>query len=192
MIGQIYFIVTLIGGSIGQIIYKNMADDKSIEALQTCCTENHNRQLSLENKVNKLTKEVKSLKEWTIFKNSEYRLGREEVSWDVAQTKCMADDAKLVEIESYEEDNFVRALATELTTTVWLGGTDVGTEGRWVWQSSRFPFTYSAWNTAKGQPNNYNDQDCLCLYRPYNLTWCDEKCETRYQYICEREIIPDL
>lgn len=75
--------------------------------------------------------------------------------------------------------------------TVWLGGTDVGTEGRWVWGSDRSLFTYSAWNRAKGQPNNYNNQDCLSLYRPYNLTWCDEKCETRYQYICEKEIAQD-
>lgn len=30
----------------------------------------------------------------------------------------MADDGKLVEIESYAEDNFVRALAMELTSKI--------------------------------------------------------------------------
>lgn len=82
-------------------------------------------------------------------------------------------------------------ILTLYVETVWLGGTDVGTEGRWVWGSDISPFTYSAWNRAKGQPNNYNNQDCLSLYRPYNLTWCDEKCETRYQYICEKGIAQD-
>lgn len=123
--------------------------------------------------------------------NSEYWLGRDEVTWDEAKLNCMTEDAKLVEIGSYAEDIFVRTLAKKLTKTVWLGGTDVGTEGRWVWQSDRSPFTYSAWNIAKGQPNNYNNQDCLSLYRPYNLTWCDEKCVTRYQYICEKENFQD-
>nr|XP_011420026.2 perlucin-like protein [Crassostrea gigas] len=191
MMYVILFIITLIGENIGQIIYENMSEDKCNDAMQTCYKEFYKRELFLENQVNKLTKEVKSIKGWTTFMNSEYWLGRDEVTWDKAKLNCMAEDGKLVEIESYAEDNFVRALAMELTKTVWLGGTDVGTEGRWIWGSDRSPFTYSAWNRAKGQPNNYNNQDCLGLYRPYNLTWCDEKCETRYQYICEKEIAQD-
>lgn len=34
------------------------------------------------------------------------------------QLNCMAEDGKLVEIESYAEDNFVRALAMELTSKI--------------------------------------------------------------------------
>lgn len=32
-------------------------------------------------------------------------------------------------------------MLTTYVETVWLGGTDVGTEGRWVWGSDRSPFT---------------------------------------------------
>lgn len=187
MIYVILFVITCIVENIGQLIYERASDDKSIDAMQTCCKEFYKRQLFLENQVNNLTKEVKSLKGWTVFMNSEYWLGRDEVTWDEAKLNCMTEDAKLVEIGSYAEDIFVRTLAKKLTKTVWLGGTDVGTEGRWVWDSDRSPFTYSAWNIAKGQPNNYNNQNCLSLYRLYNLTWCDEKYETRFQYNCEKE-----
>lgn len=34
------------------------------------------------------------------------------------QLNCMAEDGKLVEIESYAEDTFVRALAMELTSKI--------------------------------------------------------------------------
>lgn len=83
---------------------------------------------------------------WIMFMNSEYSLGRDEVIWDEVkvtmnyvcclmhlkwkliknctyfilfpQINCIAEDTKLVEIESYAEDNFVRALAMELTSKI--------------------------------------------------------------------------
>uniref|UniRef100_K1R657 Lectoxin-Lio2 n=1 Tax=Magallana gigas TaxID=29159 RepID=K1R657_MAGGI len=155
---------------------------------EECMLSENERLLYLENQVNGLKKEVKYLKGWRSFMNSEYLLGREEVTWNDAKIICITEDAKLVEIESNAEDLFVRGLAMKLTKSVWLGGTDVGTEERWVWDSDRSPFTYSAW--YKGQPNNYLDnQDCLCLSRPFNTTWFDENCESKFQYICERKVI---
>lgn len=75
--------------------------------------------------------------------------------------------------------------------SVWLGGTDFGVEGRWVWESDRSAFTYSAWNTAKGQPNDYFKQNCLTLSLNNNLTWFDQNCVITYQYICERIFFPN-
>nr|XP_011440035.2 perlucin-like protein [Crassostrea gigas] len=131
-------------------------------------------------------KYYRSRAEWNSFMNSEYLLGLEAATWNNAQLDCSVRGAKLVEIESPEEDVYIRTLANNLTETVWLGGTDVAEEGKWVWQSTGTIFSYSAWNG--GQPNNYQNQDCLCLYRPYGLTWCDESCAASYQYICEREL----
>ncbi|XP_052692583.1 perlucin-like protein [Crassostrea angulata] len=187
----LFLVITMIGYSKGQPLYKETTNDRLCDTTRDSNEDLFKRLLYLENQVNGLKKEVKYLKGWISFMDSDYLLGREEVTWNYAQIICMKEDAKLVEIESNAEDLFVRGLAMKLTKTVWLGGTDVGTEGRWVWDSDRSPFTYSAWNRATGQPNNYNNQDCLSLYRPYNLTWCDEKCETRYQYICEKEITQD-
>nr|XP_034321542.1 perlucin-like protein [Crassostrea gigas] len=120
--------------------------------------------------------------------SSEYWLGLKEATWSDAAIDCLSKGAKLVEIESSAEDNFILTLAMELTRNVWLGGTDMTVEGKWVWQSTGTLFSYSAWDTARGQPNNYANQDCLSLYRPYGLTWCDECFGASYQYICEREI----
>ncbi|XP_052695769.1 perlucin-like protein [Crassostrea angulata] len=127
--------------------------------------------------------------EWATFMSSEYWLGLKEATWSDAAIDCLSKGAKLVEIESSAEDNFILTLAMELTRNVWLGGTDMTVEGKWVWQSTGTLFSYSAWDMARGQPNNYANQDCLSLYRPYGLTWCDESCGASYQYICEREII---
>lgn len=57
-------------------------------------------------------------------------------------------------------------------------------EGKWVWQSTGTLFSYSAWDMARGQPNNYANQDCLSLYRPYGLGF-----ESGYIYSVYRGII---
>ncbi|XP_052695698.1 perlucin-like protein [Crassostrea angulata] len=130
-------------------------------------------------------KYYRSKTKWNTFMNSEYLLGLEAVSWSTAQLDCIAKGSKLVEVESPEEDAFIRTLAINLTESVWLGGTDKDDEAKWVWHSTNLIFSYSAW--YGGQPNNYQNQDCLSLYRPYGLTWCDESCEASNQYICKRE-----
>eukprot|EP00105_Crassostrea_gigas_P040599 XP_019924747.1 PREDICTED: perlucin-like protein [Crassostrea gigas] len=124
--------------------------------------------------------------EWNFFMNSEYLLGLKAATWNNAQLDCSVKGAKLVEIESPEEDVYIRTLAHNLTENVWLGGTDVAEEGKWVWQSTGTIFSYSAWYVK--QPNNYQNQDCLCLFRPFGINWNDISCADRYQYICEREL----
>ncbi|XP_062619680.1 CD209 antigen-like protein C [Saccostrea cucullata] len=127
---------------------------------------------------------------WTRFGDSEYWLGKQKVKWSTAIEECEKIGAKLVEIESSSENNFVRMLAQKLTVSVWLGATDREVEGRWRWAHTNSLLTYSDWDVSHNQPNNYNNQDCLCLYVPYGRTWCDEPCDKRdYQYICERDAL---
>ncbi|XP_061162237.1 perlucin-like protein [Saccostrea echinata] len=127
---------------------------------------------------------------WTRFGDSEYWLGRQKVKWMTASEECEKLGAKLVEIESSSQNNFVRSLAKKLTASVWLGATDREVEGRWRWAHENTPLTFSDWDVSHNQPNNYNNQDCLCLFVPYGRTWCDEPCDKRdYQYICERDAL---
>ncbi|XP_065923076.1 perlucin-like [Magallana gigas] len=183
--------IMLICDSTGQPLYNNLGYEESVDNTLTCYAEFYSRELQLEKQIKKLTKEIDYLKDWTSFMNSEYWLGREVGTWNDAQASCKAVDSKLVEIESKAEDVFVRALAMKLTGSVWLGGTDFGVEGRWVWESDRSAFSYSAWNTAKGQPNGYFKQNCLTLSLNNNLTWFDQNCDMTYQYICERNFFPN-
>eukprot|EP00105_Crassostrea_gigas_P004701 XP_011418001.2 PREDICTED: perlucin-like protein [Crassostrea gigas] len=137
-------------------------------------------------------KYYRSRSEWNTFMNSEYLLGLKAATWNNAQLDCSVKGAKLVEIESPEEDAYIRSLANNLTESVWLGGTDLAEEGKWVWQSTSTLFSFSAWDTATGQPNNFdNNQHCLILYRPFGLAWNDRECSLPYQYICERELFTD-
>ncbi|XP_052692507.1 perlucin-like protein [Crassostrea angulata] len=132
-------------------------------------------------------KYYRSRSEWITFMNSEYLLGLKAQTWNNSQLNCSVKGAKLVEIESPEEDTYIRTLANNLTESVWLGGTDLAEEGKWVWQSTSTLFSFSAWPTR--QPNNLdNNQHCLSLYLPNGLTWNDRECSLQYQYICEREL----
>ncbi|XP_052692173.1 galactose-specific lectin nattectin-like [Crassostrea angulata] len=133
-------------------------------------------------------KYYRSRADWDTFMNSEYLLNDTVVTWSVAQTNCMIKGGKLAEIESPEENNYIMSLVMKLTENVWLGGTDQDKEGSWVWQSTKEPLSYKAWATGYGEPDDYNNQDCLCVYRPYGLNWSTCWCWILLQYICEREL----
>src|SRR5688572_20067145 len=47
------------------------------------------------------------------------------------------------------------------TTSVWIGGSDNGSEGNWYWANGE-PYTYSNWNT--GEPNNSGTEDYMMMY----------------------------
>lgn len=83
-------------------------------------------------------------------------------------------------------------ILTSYVETVWLRGTDVGTEGRWVWECDRSTFTYSAWDIAKGQPNNYDNQDCLSRLSSVQPNLVRREIRTRFQYNCEKENFQDI
>uniref|UniRef100_K1RFL0 C-type lectin domain-containing protein n=1 Tax=Magallana gigas TaxID=29159 RepID=K1RFL0_MAGGI len=53
--------------------------------------------------------------QWNFFMNSEYLLGLKAATWNNAQLDCSVKGAKLVEIESPEEDVYIRTLAHNLT-----------------------------------------------------------------------------
>nr|XP_034320345.1 galactose-specific lectin nattectin-like [Crassostrea gigas] len=123
--------------------------------------------------------------------NSEYLLNNTRASWSEAQANCTIKGGKLAEIESPEENNFIMSLVEKVSyETVWLGGTDQEEEGSWIWQTTKEPITYEAWNWAYayGQPDNARNSDCLCFYRPYGLYWSDGVCWVPCHYICEREL----
>uniref|UniRef100_A0A8W8NZ06 C-type lectin domain-containing protein n=1 Tax=Magallana gigas TaxID=29159 RepID=A0A8W8NZ06_MAGGI len=128
---------------------------------------------------------------WETFINSEYFVGLDAVTWNEAKGNCTIKGTQLVEVESSEENTFILTMAVKMTKSVWLGGTDHQVEGKWVWQSTNSELSYSAWEKISGQPNNLNNQDCLCLDRSLGFAWSDRECWYRYQYFCERELFTD-
>ncbi|VDI13097.1 Hypothetical predicted protein, partial [Mytilus galloprovincialis] len=75
-------------------------------------------------------------------------------------------------------------------TSIWLGGTDLKSEGTWVWNN------YSQEETEKliqpifrgpNQPNNYNNQDCLSFHKFLDgYAWDDGICEHLKAFMCEK------
>ena len=60
---------------------------------------------------------------------------------------------------------------------IWLGATDLTTEGTFIWESSGNLLTYKNW--AVGQPNDSGqNEDCIhmwCLFK--NGEWNDAPCD---------------
>jgi hypothetical protein len=66
-----------------------------------------------------------------------------------------------VSINTADEQDFINS--TFLTNggeyeSYWMGLTDSAQEGTFVWLDGH-PLTYSNWNLATGEPNNFNDED---------------------------------
>ena len=77
------------------------------------------------------------------------------------------------------------------TPTVYLGATDLETEGDWIWDFSRenMANTYSAW--ARKQPDNTNKREHYLAYVAFYGGWVDYVIDGGTanwpdHYICER------
>eukprot|EP00105_Crassostrea_gigas_P010135 XP_011425311.1 PREDICTED: perlucin [Crassostrea gigas] len=108
-------------------------------------------------------------------------------SWIDAGAFCRNANAKLVEIESADEDNFLRAhlLASHTSENFWIGGTDAMKEGNWVWMSTQDPLDYNGWNP--GEPNNGVGAACMAMANHEHYHWNDDFCTKSYDFICEKE-----
>ena len=60
---------------------------------------------------------------------------------------------------------------------MWIGASDVTSEGKWVWDNGAIPISpgYNNWNA--GEPNNYNDEDCMFYDFLEGFGWNDMNCQ---------------
>ncbi|KAK7475287.1 hypothetical protein BaRGS_00033434 [Batillaria attramentaria] len=125
---------------------------------------------------------------WVRYENSCYGIGDETVTWGGAQEMCQLFDSSLAEVESSDENGFLKEIARNHSyAAVWLGGTDVFSEGRWIWVGSRklIESGFSDW--YPGEPNAQNGEDCLQLYRNEHYQWNDNACESTAVFFCETQ-----
>nr|XP_034334049.1 perlucin-like protein [Crassostrea gigas] len=101
---------------------------------------------------------------------------------------CERRNSKLVEIESADENTFLR---TQITGThpqegYWIGLSDILFEGDWLWTSSQTSPSYTDWSPTS--PNNAgHHQDCAMFYAPESFHWNDHYCTVKAAFICEME-----
>ncbi|XP_062618061.1 perlucin-like isoform X2 [Saccostrea cucullata] len=109
-----------------------------------------------------------------------------KTDWIEAGAFCERFASHLAEIETQDEDNFLRHHISSNHDTYWVGATDAFEEGHWVWVTRQRPFTYVGW--SPGEPVNGVSAACMTLAGNLNHHWNDDYCDRKFSFICEMEI----
>jgi len=115
------------------------------------------------------------------------------MTWREAQEECEKLGGFLAEIGSQEEQTFLMSIATleeELIGTAewYIGLSDQGHEGRWMWQHSATDPMYTSW--AVGQPDNQNIyNDCAFMDSEQDYQWVAGHCDVAgAKPLCKRDV----
>ena len=83
------------------------------------------------------------------------------------------------------KDNFILFVLLGLdksSSSYWIGGSDIGTEGNFTWTDGTPLGAYENFKT--GEPNdNRGNEDCLSILN--NGEWNDSRCYGLQHFICE-------
>lgn len=107
-----------------------------------------------------------------------------------ASQHCQAQGMQLVQVDSAAENTFLR---DNTARDAWLGATDIGIEGAWLWPNNvRFwqggPFgqrlgtSFTNWSLL--EPNDLLGEDCAIIQRT-NGQWNDIPCANTASFVCE-------
>jgi len=128
---------------------------------------------------------------WTVLNSNCYKFFNTMSTWEDAENHCHTEGGHLASVHSKEENDLVSGLyetAGFSSTVIFLGATDVVTEGAWKW-SDGSPMDFKNW--APNQPSNdHNKQHCLEInFGKFGL-WNDRKCDSAYKarYVCKKTI----
>ncbi|XP_067660645.1 echinoidin-like [Haliotis asinina] len=127
---------------------------------------------------------------WTSYGSSCYTLIKNPSTWAGADDICKDFDAFLVEVDTKEENEFLKSYLKNKSLTVravWLGGNDLLSEDHWMWAHSKEPVTFTDW--APTQPDNVaNTENCLelAIENRFGYKWNDNVCSARQYFICEQ------
>ena len=115
-------------------------------------------------------------------------------SWDNAATECAGNGGGLMIVESEAMNQFARQQCTgmlDASKDCWLGGSDQGAEGTWVWPDGGpvvWGFTPDLDNDAwlNANPDNSGGiQDCLLMLGGSNAgLWDDRDCSASSRGLC--------
>ncbi|MBQ3399270.1 MAG: putative Ig domain-containing protein [Synergistaceae bacterium] len=134
-----------------------------------------------------------------VWNGNRYELFTNGMTWLQAKAHCESLGGHLATANSAEENAFLQNLAGGYQ--VWLGGTDHGHEGTWVWVTGE-PWGYTNWDSPDDngiyQPDNYNGEQNALSMRA-NGRWDDLNHEGKsggadgdgfQAFICEWEYQP--
>ncbi|XP_076086006.1 perlucin-like [Mytilus galloprovincialis] len=126
--------------------------------------------------------------DWDIFQSFCYYFSADERNWTDSKTSCHSQDSMMAEVVSIEQLDFLTAKASEYGSQFYfLGGSDILTEGKWIWTTSQTNFTVTNW--IPGEPNNaQGNEHCLAM-KGAGYQWNDVKCAMIAACICQRPLL---
>ncbi|NXT70825.1 CLC3A protein, partial [Chaetops frenatus] len=149
----------------------------------------------LKTQIDKLWREVNALKEiqalqtvclrGTKAHRKCYLMSEGTKPFHEANEDCIAKGGTLAVPRSDEETNILRDYSKRSAARaaeVWLGVTDMGSEGSFV-DVSGLALHYFNWDRA--QPNGGKRENCVLLSQASQGKWQDEACRAAKRYVCE-------
>ena len=118
---------------------------------------------------------------WLHYSGSCYLLVNSEQTWDSSEVNCLRYGSHLVDIQEYDEQQFLYQYITE-SGKYWIGLNDLNTEGTFVWTSAA-PTSYEEWRSVY----TYQDtagQDCVAIYGSTN-NWHTDICSLKRFSFCK-------
>ncbi|XP_070182300.1 asialoglycoprotein receptor 2-like [Littorina saxatilis] len=133
--------------------------------------------------------------DWVSFESSCYAFLDIKVPWTSAKAFCELLGAKMLEVESKAENDFiVGQMRRSGLRYVWMGINDLVREGRWVYNSNGLPLRYSNWLSVKFAADNSQQyeggEDCGEIFSDggWSDLWC-ERYMQRTTPVCEKRAV---
>lgn len=113
----------------------------------------------------------------------QYWVSRAQYNWHEAKQLAEQQGGHLVTISNAAENNVVRNLAVRKNIPIWLGITDEGYEGRWIWVTGE-PVTFVDWGIR--QPDNQGGSQNWAAMHTDGTGW-DDASYVSYYFVLEIE-----
>merc|ERR1711892_1643903 len=121
------------------------------------------------------------------------------LTWVEAMDVCDNMGGYLAQIQTQEQADFIASIAMveESLTGVrswWLGLTDMGHEGRWMWGHSSTDSEFTAWAPSRPNSEPQNHDDCVSISKSDNYLWRDVSCYEKIAAapICQMDLGLDI
>ncbi|XP_067660731.1 C-type lectin 1-like [Haliotis asinina] len=139
--------------------------------------------------------EVMCPQDWQSGRFMCYKVVSLKVNWINAVMHCAAMRAHLVDInsrgEQMELENLLRPKYSGLKTErLWIGASDLSSNGQWQWMTARQNMSYTYWYRRTPPPSGRGLNCALMIGSTY--LWGASECTALHPFICEARPLLDL
>lgn len=128
---------------------------------------------------------VRSCKpDWNTYNSFCYKVSDELATFYRANSSCISEGAGLISIEDSDELDFLDTILED-GEKVFVGMTDIGEEGRWVWMDGSIPTLDPLWHSI--YPSGGVEHNCAEYVQ--NHGFHDRSCDESRKYVCKYSLL---